>query len=50
MPRRNNKRTPKMRCSSCNGRVPTAYAKTHIDRCIRAKNKRKALRHTKYYN
>lgn len=48
MPRRNNTKTPKMRCAHCNGRVPTAYAKTHIDRCQRARNKRKVERHRKY--
>lgn len=48
MPRRNNTKTPKMRCAHCNGRVPTSYAKTHIDRCQRARNKRKAERHRKY--
>lgn len=48
MPRRNRKRRAVMICSSCEKRIPTAYAKTHIDRCIRARNKRKSLRHTKY--
>lgn len=48
MPRRNNKKTPKMRCSHCNGRVPTRYAKTHIDRCQRARNRRLTERKAKY--
>lgn len=48
MPRRNRKPANTMRCQTCNGRIPTAYAKTHIDRCMRARNRRKSLRHTKY--
>lgn len=48
MPRHNKKHRPMMRCGSCNGRVATAYAKTHIDRCQRARARRKAARHTKY--
>jgi len=37
-----------MRCSHCHGRIPTAYAKTHIDRCQRARDKRKASRKAKF--
>lgn len=48
MPRRNRKPVNKMRCSHCHGRVPTAYAKTHIERCLRARDKRRAERSFKY--
>lgn len=48
MPRRNRKPRNMMRCSHCNGRIPTSYAKTHIDRCQRARNKRMSARKVKY--
>lgn len=37
-----------MRCSSCQCRIPSSYAKTHIDRCKRAAAKRKSVRYKKY--
>lgn len=47
MPRRNAKSAKTMMCS-CGKRIPLSYAKTHIDRCQRAKRKHRRARGDRY--